>query len=106
MVDGLNICDEKNFPNPLISPVLVICDACELGTPIEHKQKYIRNKATDSLACIHVDTFQNSPEGLNNHKYGMILTDEATSGRWGYTFSTKNTTFQCLKDFSTYAQTQ
>ncbi|RKF79146.1 hypothetical protein GcC1_049026b [Golovinomyces cichoracearum] len=27
-----------------------------------------------------------SPEDYNGHNYGMILTDEATSERWGYTF--------------------
>lgn len=41
----------------------MICDACELGTPIEKKRKMVRNKAVDALARLHVDTFQLSPTG-------------------------------------------
>ena len=74
IVNGLNI--EANTKSPLNS---IVCDACELGTPLERKQRCIRNKVTDALARIHVDTFQILPEGFNSHKYGMILTDEATS---------------------------
>lgn len=84
----------------------MICDACELGTPIEKKRKTVRNKAIDALACIHVDTFKLLPTGYSGQKYGMILTDEATSERWGYTFNARNSAFECLKVFISYAQTQ
>ena len=89
---------------PHLKPM--ICDACELGAPIERNQKTVSNKAIDALARIHVDTFQLLPEGYGGQKYGMILTDEATSERWGYTFNTKNSAFECLKVFMSYAQTQ
>ncbi|KAI0998753.1 hypothetical protein K3495_g9446 [Podosphaera aphanis] len=76
IVEGINI-----SPNSNSNPNLSQCDACELGAPIERKHKVVKNKVTDALARIHVDTFHLLPKGYNGHKYGMILTDEATSER-------------------------
>lgn len=36
----------------------------------------------------------------------MILTDEAASERLGYTFNTRNSAFEYLKEFISYAQIQ
>ncbi|KAI1000346.1 hypothetical protein K3495_g7849 [Podosphaera aphanis] len=103
ITEGINISPNSN-PNP--NPNLSQCDACELGAPIERKHEVVKNKVTDALARIHVDTFHLLPKGYNGHKYGMILIDEATSERWGYTFITKNKAFECLKEFATYARNQ
>ena len=99
MVDGVNF-DTSNEEEQSV------CKACELGAPLEHKRKSVRNKSSNALARIHVDTFMLQPEGFNGEKYGMILTDEATSERWGYKFSTKNSAYGCLKEFADYAQNQ
>ncbi|KAI0992582.1 hypothetical protein K3495_g15603, partial [Podosphaera aphanis] len=99
IVRGIEIDNAKRDKNS-------VCEACELGTPLERRHKSVRNKSSIALARIHVDTFMLSPEGYNGHKYGMILTDEATSERWGYTFSTKNSAFDCLKEFTEYALNQ
>ncbi|KAI0994487.1 hypothetical protein K3495_g13695, partial [Podosphaera aphanis] len=99
MVHGIDI-------HTSIESTPFFCDACELGTPLERKRKFVKNKSTNALSCIHLDTFQLSPESYHGHKYGLILTDEATSEKWGYTFNKKNIAFDCLREFTNFAQKQ
>ncbi|KAI0998651.1 hypothetical protein K3495_g9541 [Podosphaera aphanis] len=76
IVDGMNVGSGLELK-------LRVCDSCELGTPLECKSKTTKNRTTDALARIHVDTFQFSPKSHAGYRYGMILTDKATSERLG-----------------------
>lgn len=76
-MSGMKI--EANTKLPVDS---IVCDACELETPLERKYKNNRNILTDALARFHVDAFQISPEGFNSHKNGMILIDKVTFEHW------------------------
>lgn len=53
---------------------LIVCDSCELGILIERKRIYFKNKVTDALARIHVDSSIITPKNLKGHEYVMILT--------------------------------
>ena len=82
------------------------CEACSLAKPLRTTRKISKKRVFKALDKIWVDTFMIKPSGLKGHKYGMILTDEATHVRWGYTFKEKNEAFDCLKKHIAMVKTQ
>jgi hypothetical protein len=47
-----------------------------------------------------------TPTSYNGHVYRLILTDEATHARYGYTFKEKNEAYGYIKNFITLIDTQ
>jgi hypothetical protein len=86
----------KYNDNPSVSP----CEACSLAKPLRTTRKVISTKSVfTALGKIWIDTFKITPTGYKGHVYGMILTDETTYARWGYTFKDKNQAHGCIKHF-------
>ena len=96
MVTGMDIDTEVDYGDDL-------CEPCELVTPLEHHGKTSNNKELVALARICIDIFQISPVGINGHKYGLLITDEGSGARWGFTFKHKSDAFEVIRDFNKYA---
>jgi hypothetical protein len=82
------------------------CEPCSLAKPVRHTRKVATKRVFKVLGKIRVDTFHITPRGYNGHLYGVLLTDEFSTVKWGYTFKKKNEAYDCIKKLIKLANTQ